>query len=234
MRTRFLLAAAICISSTLVFAQSDSTPNTNAERKITDPSFANQTPSAENVAVAAKLDVVLDDLRIPDVTFSNAIDLLRDRTGANIFVNWKSLEAAGIGRGQPISLHLTKVKASTTLGLVLAVASAGKAKVGYTIDEGVVEIATADELGKQTLFTRIYDVRAIVGTGKTRETKSSALIELIADQVEPGSWRDTGGKVAGGKVGAIRELQGQLIVTQTPEGQAGVAKLVAGLNKLAS
>src|SRR5205085_11847541 len=31
-------------------------------------------------------------------TLSDAVDVLRDKTGENIFVNWKALEAAGVTR----------------------------------------------------------------------------------------------------------------------------------------
>src|SRR5439155_2391569 len=43
---------------------------------------------------------------------------------------------------------------------------------------------------------------------------------LITQTVAPDSWRD-----AGGTIGSVRELQGQLIVTQTPENQ----RLLQGL-----
>jgi type II secretory pathway component GspD/PulD (secretin) len=52
------------------------------------------------------------------------------------------------------------------------------------------------------------------------------IIHLLIDTVDRLSWRE-----AGGNVGAIRELSGQLIVTQTPENQRQVARLLEQLRE---
>src|SRR5205823_14256259 len=54
----------------------------------------------------------------------------------------------------------------------------------------------------------------------TRQQLVDNITKLITETVAPDSWRD-----AGGTVGSLRELQGQLIVTQTPENQ----RLLTGL-----
>src|SRR6185503_6157707 len=55
---------------------------------------------------------------------------------------------------------------------------------------------------------------------RTRQQLVEDITRLITETVAPESWRD-----AGGTVGSVRELQGQLIVTQTPENQ----RLLQGL-----
>src|SRR5205823_2704513 len=54
----------------------------------------------------------------------------------------------------------------------------------------------------------------------TRQQLVDNITKLITETVAPDSWRD-----AGGTVGSVRELSGQLIVTQTPENQ----RLLTGL-----
>ena len=50
-------------------------------------------PKAEAArkAVEAKLSRRLAEVKVVDFPLTEAIDVLRDQTGANIFVNWKSL-----------------------------------------------------------------------------------------------------------------------------------------------
>ena len=45
-------------------------------------------------------------MRFDNIPFADVIDFLRDITGANIFVNWRALEAAGIDRKAPLSSRL--------------------------------------------------------------------------------------------------------------------------------
>jgi Flp pilus assembly secretin CpaC len=228
----------------------------------------------EDRAVQAQLDRALPELTFDGVGFSDVIDFLRDVSGANIFVNWKSLEGAGVDRNAPVTAKLRNVKFSKALNIILDSVGGGTAKLGYTIDEGVIEIGTADELGKNTL-TRVYDIRDLIinipdfnnapdfslqstsnntaqaggggaggnsggqslfsGTGsgqggaaegQTRQELVDAIIKLITETVAPDSWRDSGGSV-----GALRELQGQLIVTQTPENQRALVGLLEQLRE---
>jgi hypothetical protein len=72
------------------------------------------------------------------------------------------------------------------------------------------------------LLTRTYDIRGIFARGKTREEAIEWIVHELTDKIEPESWRD-----AGGNFGSIRELQGILIVTQTPRAQK---RIEAALN----
>ncbi|MGA2232731.1 MAG: hypothetical protein ABSH22_17670, partial [Tepidisphaeraceae bacterium] len=107
----------------------------------------------EDQAAEALLDKVLPE---------KAIDYLRDTTGANVFVNTRALEAAGVDRSTPITLKLNNVKFSKALSTILAMVG-GQTKLGYDIDEGVITISTADELN-QTVDTQVYDIRDLLVT----------------------------------------------------------------------
>src|SRR6185503_19872463 len=92
---------------------------------------------------------------------SDVIDFLRDVTGANIFVNWRALEAAGIDRNTPVTARLRDVKFSKALQTILSDVGGGTVKLGYTIDEGVITISTDEDLSKNVV-TRVYDIRDLI------------------------------------------------------------------------
>jgi general secretion pathway protein D len=62
--------------------------------------------------------------------------------------------------------------------------------------------------------------------GPTREELVESITKLIEDTVATDSWKDNGGSV-----GALRELQGQLIVTQTPENHRQLVNLLEQLRE---
>ena len=241
----------------------------------------------EDRATQAQLDRSLPELSFEGVGFGDVVDFLRDVSGANIFVNWKTLEAANIDRTAPVTLKLRNVKFAKALNLILENVSGGATKLGYTIDDGVITISTSDDLANNKL-TRVYDIRDLIinipdftnapifdltslsnqnsssggggvggvgggvggggggggqsgglfgqsgqnqqqnqqNTGPTRQELVDSIIKLITDTISPDSWRDSGGSV-----GAIKELQGQLIVTQTPENQKALVNLLEQLRE---
>ena len=67
------------------------------------------------------------------------------------------------------------------------------------------------------------------GTGEkqmTRQERVDAITKLIEETVDANSWRDNGGQV-----GAVKELSGQLIVTQTSENQEALVSLLEKLRE---
>jgi type II secretory pathway component GspD/PulD (secretin) len=231
---------------------------------------------AEDRAVVAQLERSLPELAFDGVGFSDVVDFLRDVSSANIFVNWKALEAAGIDRNAAVTARLRNVKFSKALRIILDSVGSDTAKLGYTVDEGVITISTAEDLSGNTL-TRVYDIRDLIlqvpdfteapnfslqststrgggaqggggggGAGgggglfgnssqdsdteekglKSRDELVEEITKLIQETVDPDSWRDNGGSV-----GAVRELSGQLIVTQTPENQRQLVNLLEQLRE---
>ena len=234
----------------------------------------------EDRQVQAQLDRQIPEVKFDGTGLVDAIEYLRDVNGANIFVNWKSLETAGIDKNTAVTINLKNVRLAKALNLILDSVGGGTTKLGYTIDDGVITVSTADDLSKNTL-TRVYDIRDLIinipdfvdapdfslnstsnnqnqnpqggggiggagnnngggggGQGLFNDTSNkeklgpgrAELVEeitkLITDTVAPDSWRDSGGTV-----GSIRELQGQLIVTQTPENQKQLVNLLEQLRE---
>jgi beta-lactamase regulating signal transducer with metallopeptidase domain len=188
-----------------------------------------QERAADPAAIDPKVQALLDKpmtIDFDQTPLGQAIDKLRDLSGANIFVNWKALELAGVSRTDPVTLRLRGAKLGKSITILLNAVRDGNIRMAFTVDGDVITISTQSELAKNT-FTRVYDVRDILGGSKDleREKKVSALLDFITD-VDAGSWRETGGNV-----GAIRELQGQLIITQTPENQQKILDLLKDYRK---
>ena len=116
---------------------------------------------AEDQAVTAELDKRLPEVKFDNVAFSDVIDFLRDITGANIFVNWRALEGAGIDKTAQVSARLRDVKFSKALNTILADVGGGTVKLAYTIDEGVITISTEEDLSKNVVV-RVYDIRDLI------------------------------------------------------------------------
>src|SRR5206468_9336763 len=60
----------------------------------------------------------------------------------------------------------------------------------------------------------------------TRQELVDQIVKLSEETVDPNSWRDNGGQV-----GAIKELSGQLIVTQTADNQRQLINLLEQLRE---
>jgi type II secretory pathway component GspD/PulD (secretin)/outer membrane protein assembly factor BamD (BamD/ComL family) len=116
--------------------------------------------SRQDQATEALLDKQLPEMSFEGTTLTDAIDYFHDITGANILLDTKALEAAGVDRSTPITVKLKDVKFSKALDIVLKLAG-GTTPLGYDIDENVITISTQDELSKKTTLA-VYDVRDLL------------------------------------------------------------------------
>ncbi len=98
----------------------------------------------------------LPELRMDGAALTDAIDLLRDLSGANISVNWKALAAEGVTPESTVTLKLRHVSLRRGLDLILAEAGAGD-KLGWTIDQNVVEVSTRALIDTK-MYTRVYPI----------------------------------------------------------------------------
>jgi hypothetical protein len=116
-------------------------------------------PAAARLYATPVPAVVFDRLPLRD-----AVDRLRAASSANVFVNWRALEAAGVGRDAPVTLRagpgglghvvrqlLDHVQQTTRSG----------GRLGFTADEGVLTVSTDEDLAGN-LSIRVYDVRDLV------------------------------------------------------------------------
>jgi beta-lactamase regulating signal transducer with metallopeptidase domain len=190
------------------------------------------------------LDRRIADLNLDAKPFSDVIEQLRGDSDLDIFVNWRALEAAGIDRAAPVTARLRNAKFSKVLQVVLDEVGGDTIKMGYSIDDGVLTITTAEDLNRNTL-TKIYDIRDLIAevpdyappgepkaepkprpTTEPEQSLTEQIVTLIQETVEPDAWRDQGGSVA-----SIRELSGQFIITATPQMHEQIVNLLHQLRE---
>jgi uncharacterized membrane protein YgcG len=105
----------------------------------------------------ATLARTMPELKFDGVAFSDAVDFLRDVTAANLVVNWKALEGAGVTKDTVVNLKVRGVSLRKALSLLLAEAGGADGAITYTVEDGVIEITTTD-LADRKLTTRVYPV----------------------------------------------------------------------------
>jgi uncharacterized membrane protein YgcG len=108
-------------------------------------------------ASRAMLARAMPELKFDGVAFSDAVDFLRDVTAANLVVNWRALEGAGVTKDTVVNLKVRGVTLRKALSLLLSEAGGADGAITYTVEDGVIEITTT-ELADRKMTTRVYPV----------------------------------------------------------------------------
>jgi hypothetical protein len=135
---------------------------------------------------------------LPEVNFTNValkdgVDFLRDVTAANIHVNWRAIEIAGIAQDTNVNMHLRNVSLRKALTLLLSEAAGGTNTLAFYSDQGVIEITTKD-VADHDMFTRVYPVEDLVM--EIPDFTDAPDLSLLATQTG-----NTGGGATGGTGG---------------------------------
>jgi hypothetical protein len=130
----------------------------------------------------------IKELNVDGVTLFKVVEFLRDSSGANIIVNWKTLEAAGIAKETPISLQVRDLSLRKMIHLVLNQASPATELV-FTTDSNVIQITTQEEADK-VIITKVYVVDDLVMTDNGKITPPSM---NLTDITKGGTTSGSGG-----------------------------------------
>jgi hypothetical protein len=146
-------------------------------RAVSASSNASHGASNDNdAAITALLQKKLPEVRFDAIGMSDVIDFLRDITGANISVNWRALEAAGIDRNTPLTMLLREVTFEQVLNqIVRDVSGGGQAKVEFATEGGVVVLSTQEELAQHPQL-RSFDVSDLL---KPEDKTGAAELEKV-------------------------------------------------------
>jgi hypothetical protein len=99
------------------------------------------------------------------VALSTVLDYFATLMKSNFYINWKSLEAAGISKDTPVTLKLTGATIEQALDRTLEGINTGRDRMQqawWVIDEGVLTIASGQTLNS-TLSTRTFEIRDLLG-----------------------------------------------------------------------
>lgn len=184
---------------------------------------------------AAVMHRTLPDMRLKSVPLEEAVDQICTAAGCNFFVDWNSLEGAGISRSEPVTLDLSRTDVCTALdSLCLAM----HGQLSFAFEGGIVVLGPHDAADRFSVV-RTYDVRPWIEMGLSyptarvsvfapaaglqarREAARDSLTRLIEDLVATDTWRDNGGAS-----GIFRELGGRLIVAQSRRAHLQIVALL--------
>lgn len=125
-------------------------------------SAGSSTESEEDRAVMAKLRKRIPRIELPDVRFADAVEYLREVSGANFHVSWGSLEVDNPEiRDKQIQVNLSDVTVERALSVVLDSAGGGVTKLGYVVEDGVIIIDTQEKINSLT-YPQVYDIRDLL------------------------------------------------------------------------
>ncbi|HTL29082.1 MAG TPA: hypothetical protein VL282_07675 [Tepidisphaeraceae bacterium] len=127
---------------------------------ILSPALLSAAPPAAPTAPAPAANRASPDVNFAGVPLADAIEFIRDVTQANIHVNWRALEEAGVGKDTMVNIRLRSVPLRTVLRLMLNEAGGGTA-LTYYVSDGVIEITT-QELADKELITRVYPIDDLI------------------------------------------------------------------------
>ncbi len=117
-------------------------------------------PAQQTKTVRQLLNQRIARVNFEEVALNDAIEFIRDVAGVNLHVNWKALEAAGIGKDSPVTVKLRNISVRKALTAILTQASPDTPLSFYN-DQGVLEITTRD-LSDAQQVVRTYFVGDLV------------------------------------------------------------------------
>jgi hypothetical protein len=189
----------------------------------------------------------IPELNLDSTTVEAAIETVRQATHANIVVYWNRVWEMNLFRNTPVKLHLWDVTLDQALGAILTVAG-GEYPGMRAVRDGMIVISSPAEIRDGPASVRVYDVRDLIekflkegrlalaypttrpatrelgAQPGTYEDTVDSITRLIEDTVNTDSWKDNGGSL-----GALRELAGRLIITQTPAAHRQIVGLLRTL-----
>jgi beta-lactamase regulating signal transducer with metallopeptidase domain len=172
---------------------------------------------AIETANAKALDTLhkkLPEVKLENVNLSDAVDYFRDVTGANIAVNWRALEAAGVDRNAPVSIRMKDADFETILDNTLRQVSDNQAAL--VIDRGIITITTEADVSNYML-TKTYDVTEVVNDAVSQANPMQSLVGVVQSLSPNGM--------------IVQSFGTKLIVTAEPNAHEQVEKLLAELRK---
>lgn len=115
----------------------------------------------DGVAVRRSLDMTLPEVKFQGASLADCFEFLRDISGANLHVNWRALEAAGISKDVQVNVRLRAVSLRKVLRTLLSEAAGGGVNLTFYAEDGVIEVTTA-EIADQQMITKVYPIEDLI------------------------------------------------------------------------
>jgi hypothetical protein len=118
-------------------------------------------PPYQRVEEDAGLDRVIASVRFDAISFADAIHTIAQQTHANIVLDTRSLEAAGVDANAPVTFQLHDVRLRTVLREILDTVSGNTTKLGWRAEGGVIFVTTDEDASRQT-EVRLYSIGDLI------------------------------------------------------------------------
>jgi uncharacterized membrane protein YgcG len=114
----------------------------------------------KNTTTSRVLNQVQPEMKFTNVTLAEALDYIRDVSGVNMHVDWKTLETVNVTKDTMVNVRVRSVSLRKALSLVLSEAGEGHLLTFY-VDDNVLEVTTREFADKQ-LITKVYPVEDLI------------------------------------------------------------------------
>lgn len=111
--------------------------------------------------LAAMLEGKRLDWDLDKVPFETLVEQLKTRYDVPLAVNWQLLEAAGIGKDTPVTLHARQVELHQAIRMLASDAPYALNQVTFVTNGNLVVLTTIDDVSVFRAETRIYDIRSL-------------------------------------------------------------------------
>jgi hypothetical protein len=163
----------------------------------------------------AELRQSVGALQASGTALIDVVNQLAQASGQKILVNWQALQQVHVTRDLPVTIDLSNLRLDEAMTKLLDNVGGTHTRLDYSIDAGVVTITTSEELAKNVV-TQVYDVHAAIRNNVISADDLPKIIRSLCG-IDPLSWHNAGG------IGRVDEMDGYLIVTQTPQMQSRVS-----------
>jgi len=126
-------AVALMLTSFLA-GRSIAAPASQPERESVSPD------SVEDQKIDYLLDGRLPKVNLAEVQLSDAIDFVHDITGANIYVDWKAIELAGVTKSVRVEVTATDIPVGEVLKKILK--ATGSDSLEFRVMQGLIIVST--------------------------------------------------------------------------------------------
>ncbi len=117
--------------------------------------------SAANRAALASIEEKSTQITFDDNPLIDVLAFVESIAGVNMDIDWVSLEDVGVDRETPVSLRLNNVTIETALNRVLEKVSDPDLPAGWSIEDGILTIAS-DEVLRRNTSLELYDIRDLL------------------------------------------------------------------------
>ena len=199
--------------------------------------------------VDRRLDRIAEAVDFDQAPLPAVLDWFHRTDEINFNPHWP--EGLPFAFDAPVSLHLRHVSYRHAFDALLVALNAEGNSVGWTEDNGLITIDLQKDLDEASAVTRLYDIRPILrnafrhtipptetatqwtfGPPPSKDAYQASFYQqhgddlraLLAQHIEPASWRDNGGSL-----GLESQWLGFLLIHQTPRAHAKIAALLRSL-----